>query len=92
MGGAAGKVVQVMGPVLDVEFPPGELPEVFTALRLTNPGISDSDDNLVIEVHVSHLNTSRIGSPEACAPASNSNSQRSAVPRTIRWRSTAESS
>jgi F-type H+-transporting ATPase subunit beta len=50
MGGAAGKVVQVMGPVLDVEFPPGELPEVFTALRLTNPGISDQESNLVVEV------------------------------------------
>jgi F-type H+-transporting ATPase subunit beta len=50
MGGAAGKVVQVMGPVLDVEFPPGELPEIFTALRLTNPGINDKESNLVVEV------------------------------------------
>jgi F-type H+-transporting ATPase subunit beta len=50
MGGAAGKIVQVMGPVLDVEFPPGELPEVFTALRLTNPGINDQESNLVVEV------------------------------------------
>ncbi|MEN8185378.1 MAG: F0F1 ATP synthase subunit beta, partial [Myxococcota bacterium] len=50
MGGAAGKVVQVMGPVLDVGFPPGELPEIFTALRLTNPGIDERDDNLVVEV------------------------------------------
>jgi F-type H+-transporting ATPase subunit beta len=50
MGGAAGKILQVMGPVVDVQFPPGELPEVFTALRLTNPGISESENNLVIEV------------------------------------------
>ena len=28
--GEAGKVVQVMGPVVDVEFPPGDLPEMFT--------------------------------------------------------------
>src|SRR5690606_32363914 len=45
-----GRVLQVMGPVVDVEFPPGELPEVYTALRLTNPGIDDRENNLVIEV------------------------------------------
>ena len=45
-----GKIVQVMGPVVDVEFPPGELPEINTALRTTNPTIDDRDDNLVIEV------------------------------------------
>jgi F-type H+-transporting ATPase subunit beta len=50
MAGANGRVLQVMGPVVDVEFPPGELPEVYTALRLTNPGIDDRESNLVIEV------------------------------------------
>jgi F-type H+/Na+-transporting ATPase subunit beta len=46
----AGKVIQVMGPVVDVEFPPGELPEIYYALRLTNPSIDERPDNLVIEV------------------------------------------
>jgi len=45
-----GKIVQVMGPVVDVEFPPGALPEVDTALRTTNAAIDDREDNLVIEV------------------------------------------
>ncbi|MEE8580843.1 MAG: F0F1 ATP synthase subunit beta [Myxococcota bacterium] len=45
-----GKIVQVMGPVVDVEFPPGELPEVFTALRTTNASIDEREENLVIEV------------------------------------------
>ncbi len=45
-----GKVLQVMGPVVDVAFPPGELPEIYTALRLSNAGISDQPDNLVVEV------------------------------------------
>ena len=45
-----GKIVQVMGPVVDVEFPPGALPEVFTALRTTNATIDEREDNLVIEV------------------------------------------
>jgi len=47
---AQGKITQVMGPVVDVEFPPGDLPEVFTALRTTNKGIDERDDNLVLEV------------------------------------------
>jgi len=50
MGTAQGKVVQVMGPVVDVEFPPGELPEQLTALTLTNPAIDDKENNLVLEV------------------------------------------
>ena len=46
----AGKIIQVTGPVVDVEFAPGELPEVYTALRTTNASIDDRPDNLVIEV------------------------------------------
>ena len=45
-----GKIVQVMGPVVDVEFPPGDLPEVYTALRTTNSAINDISENLVVEV------------------------------------------
>ena len=46
----AGKVIQVTGPVVDVEFPPGELPEIYHALRLSNPSIDERPDNLVVEV------------------------------------------
>src|SRR6202158_3723157 len=45
-----GRVTQVLGPVVDVEFPPGGLPKVYTALTVTNPGISNEADNLTIEV------------------------------------------
>ena len=47
---AEGKITQVTGPVVDVEFPPGNLPEIYTALRTTNPAIDEREDNLVIEV------------------------------------------
>jgi len=50
MANENGHVVQVMGPVVDVEFPPGSLPELYAALRLTNPGIDDRENNLVVEV------------------------------------------
>jgi F-type H+-transporting ATPase subunit beta len=46
----AGKVIQIIGPVIDVEFEPGELPEIYNALRITNPSISDKEGNLVVEV------------------------------------------
>ncbi|WP_375768488.1 F0F1 ATP synthase subunit beta [Archangium gephyra] len=45
-----GKVTQVLGPVVDVEFPPGGLPEVYTALKVTNANISAEADNLTLEV------------------------------------------
>jgi len=45
-----GKIVQVMGPVVDVEFEQGKLPTIYTALTITNPTINDDPDNLVIEV------------------------------------------
>ncbi|RLB97201.1 MAG: F0F1 ATP synthase subunit beta [Deltaproteobacteria bacterium] len=45
-----GKIIQVMGPVVDVEFEQGKLPTIYTALLISNPTISDEADNLVIEV------------------------------------------
>jgi F-type H+-transporting ATPase subunit beta len=33
-GHPSGRVVRVIGPVVDVEFPPGELPEINTALQI----------------------------------------------------------
>ncbi len=45
-----GRITQILGPVVDVEFPPGGLPEVYTALKLTNPAISALVDNLTVEV------------------------------------------
>ncbi len=45
-----GKIVQVMGPVVDVEFPPGQVPKLLDALKVTNPAIDDREWNLVLEV------------------------------------------
>jgi F-type H+-transporting ATPase subunit beta len=45
-----GKITQVLGPVVDVEFPPGGLPEIYTALKVTNATLGTKADNLVLEV------------------------------------------
>jgi F-type H+/Na+-transporting ATPase subunit beta len=50
MEAAQGTVKQVMGPVVDVEFPPGKLPEILTALKLSNSFINKDEDNLTVEV------------------------------------------
>jgi len=36
--GGIGRVVQVIGPVVDVAFPEGQLPEIYTAIRITSEG------------------------------------------------------
>ncbi len=50
MGENIGKITQVMGPVVDVEFEQGQLPNILTALLISNPAINDEADNLVVEV------------------------------------------
>ena len=45
-----GRIVQVMGPVVDVAFEKDKVPPIYTALRITNPAINDKEWNLVVEV------------------------------------------
>ena len=63
-----GKIIQVIGPVVDVEFEPGDLPDIMNALYVSNPAINDTPDNLVIEVAL-HLgdNICRCVAIRACS-------------------------
>jgi F-type H+-transporting ATPase subunit beta len=45
-----GKLTQVLGAVVDVEFSGGALPPIYNALKISNPAISDAQWNLVVEV------------------------------------------
>ncbi|TVQ90416.1 MAG: F0F1 ATP synthase subunit beta [Deltaproteobacteria bacterium] len=49
-----GTIKQVMGPVVDVEFPHGKVPDLYSALKVTNPAIDAREENLVLEVSL-HL-------------------------------------
>jgi len=40
---AEGKVVQVIGPVVDVQFPPEHLPEIYNAVHVTSEGFDTSE-------------------------------------------------
>ena len=50
MAANSGIIKQVMGPVVDVEFPEGNLPDIYTALTTTNPSIDARANNLTLEV------------------------------------------
>ncbi len=52
-----GRVKQVLGPVVDVQFTSGGLPPINTALKVTNKAISERENNLVLEV-AQHLGDS----------------------------------
>ncbi len=45
-----GRLVQVIGPVVDVAFEEGQLPRIMNAIAITNPTINDVEDNLIVEV------------------------------------------
>ncbi len=49
--GTKGKVVQVLGAVVDVEFPPNQLPEIYNQL-FTRPAGADQDLALEVEQHL----------------------------------------
>jgi len=49
-----GKIIQIIGPVVDVEFSEGELPQIFNALKIKHDG-----KEIILEV-VKHLDPTRV--------------------------------
>ncbi len=59
-GHATGRVVQVIGPVLDIEFGEGYLPAIYTALRVTSEGFDvPTPIDIICEVE-QHLGERRV--------------------------------
>ncbi len=55
-----GKIVQVIGAVVDAEFPPGSTPEIYDALEVTyKTADSEQDKKLVLETQ-QHLGDNRV--------------------------------
>src|SRR5579863_3726858 len=56
-----GKVVQIIGPVVDIEFPDGHLPEIYNAVRVTGKFGDRPEDVIDIIVEVEqHLGENRV--------------------------------
>jgi F-type H+-transporting ATPase subunit beta len=45
-----GRITQVLGAVIDVEFSNSSLPSIYNALKVSNPAIDQEEWNLVLEV------------------------------------------
>src|SRR5215467_2234607 len=54
-----GKIVQVIGPVLDVEFEAGHLPEIYNALQIKASSKEAGDIDVIAEVE-QHLGENRV--------------------------------
>lgn len=50
-----GKLIQIIGPAVDVEFPEGHLPEIYNALKIVREGAED----LILEVQM-HLGENKV--------------------------------
>ncbi|MDE2237273.1 MAG: F0F1 ATP synthase subunit beta [Elusimicrobia bacterium] len=50
-----GKIVQVIGPVIDVEFPSGKLPPIFNAITVELPAAAGGKSRLLTSEVASHL-------------------------------------
>ena len=56
-----GKIVQVIGPVVDVEFEAGQLPEIYSALRIQADAKAGSSGAIDVIVEVEqHLGENRV--------------------------------
>ena len=62
MSTETGKVIQVIGPVVDVEFPPGHLPNIFNALQIQQSDqVQTEKDGVGLTVEVAqHLGENRV--------------------------------
>ncbi len=52
-----GKIIQIIGPVVDVEFPEGKLPAIYNALKFKR----DNETDLILEVQM-HLGENKVRS------------------------------
>src|ERR1700691_6134095 len=55
-----GKVIQVAGPAVDVEFPEGQIPVIRTALRITSKGFDVPEPIDIICEVAQHIGESRV--------------------------------
>ena len=54
-----GKIIQVIGPVVDIEFDEGHLPEIYHAIRIPRTTTEGVKDELTVEVQ-QHLGEDRV--------------------------------
>ncbi|MEJ2618177.1 MAG: F0F1 ATP synthase subunit beta, partial [Ignavibacteriaceae bacterium] len=56
-----GKIIQVIGPVIDIEFEEGHLPKIYNAVRIPRTNTEGVQEDLIAEVE-QHLGEDRVRS------------------------------
>lgn len=59
MANREGKVVQVIGPVVDIDFEDGYLPSIYNAIKIPRKTVEGQDDVLIVEAQ-QHLGENRV--------------------------------
>jgi F-type H+-transporting ATPase subunit beta len=59
MSNMEGQLVQVIGPVVDIDFPEGYLPSIYNAIKIPRKTVEGLDDELIVEVQ-QHLGENRV--------------------------------
>ena len=59
MANSDGKIVQVIGPVVDIDFEDGNLPEIFNAIKIPRTNLEGNEEELTVEVQ-QHLGENRV--------------------------------
>ena len=59
MANSEGKIVQVIGPVVDIDFEDGNLPAIFNAIKIPRTSLEGNEEELTVEVQ-QHLGENRV--------------------------------
>jgi len=59
MAGKDGIIVQVIGPVVDIDFEDGHLPEIYNAIKIPRTNLDGNEEELTVEVQ-QHLGENRV--------------------------------
>ncbi|MGE5680344.1 MAG: F0F1 ATP synthase subunit beta [Bacillota bacterium] len=59
MGNIEGKIVQVIGPVVDIDFDNGYLPKINNAIKIPRTTVEGKEDTLIVEVQ-QHMGENRV--------------------------------
>ncbi|MEN8192065.1 MAG: F0F1 ATP synthase subunit beta [Bacteroidota bacterium] len=59
MASRDGEIVQVIGPVVDIDFEDGYLPKIFNAIKIPRTSLEGNEEELIVEVQ-QHLGENRV--------------------------------
>ncbi|RMD49008.1 MAG: F0F1 ATP synthase subunit beta [Ignavibacteria bacterium] len=59
MASNEGKIVQVIGPVVDIDFEDGQLPEIYNSIKIPRTNVDGVEEELIVEVQ-QHLGENRV--------------------------------